>query len=118
MYNLLNGILENSKKFSGRIQAEHLCMHSWSGMLHGWQIDRILHTTMTQHKDIFVQVEWIHIGMGLACDSGLSSLDAGNQAEKALLLIVAAIVDFHMGHPIVRAVRAAVPGEPLSSCLM
>jgi len=87
-------------------------------MLHGWQTNTILHTANTSYKVISVQVEWVHIGMGLAWDSGLSSLDAGNQAEKVLLLMVTAVVDFHMGHPLVRAVRAAVPGEPLSSCLM
>ena len=80
--------------------------------------DKFLHTAIASYKDVFVQVEWIHIGMGLACDSAYSSVNAGNQAEKVLLLIVTAVVDFHMGHPVVRAVRAALPGEPQSRCLM
>ena len=86
-------------------------------MLHGWRNRQISTHSYHSYKDVFVQVEWIHIGMGLACDSASSSVDAGNQAEKVLLLIVTAVVDFHMGHPLVRNVRAALPGEPLSSCL-
>lgn len=64
-----------------------------------------------------MQVEWIHIGTGLFCDLELDSQDPGPQGIKVLLLMVTAVVDFHMGHPLVRNVRAALPGEPLSSCL-